>query len=643
MKKSLLFSAAIAVACSAFAAAPSAVKADISKFEFGPKAPAFGLHSATRASETREFSYSQGIYSLTKLTGVTGGKTRVYLFFEMNQNDIKGLAGSKVTGFSVVSSSDQNMRTNTINEGRFFYSLDLTKEDYTQDFAISSTPFDLNTIAMDTPYTITGEEEGLFFGYSFMVPKADNMYYIPYDGYSNPYMGSGVFAFSNTNAFPTDFYSFASDLGALSMSLTVEGENFPDYAVFSGIPEAVYLQKGKDSSATVSVFATSPDPIESVEFQYVLGGKEYTSAYEFSEPLPAGAGRCFSAPVEFPAQSDNLNENVTIKIAKMNGHSNDCDGSSVELPVIVLNEVPVHQTLYEEYTGTWCGYCPRGFAALEYIRENYPEFVCASFHSGTQGAADPMQVTSNFPSAVSGFPSAVLNRSMLIDPYDGTGSYNTELPVVGDILALNAVGTPWKVTVSHAWASDEELVAKAEVANMVGFENGNYRIAYLLVADGLTGTSRTWFQSNYYNTEQPQFIPELNAFCRGGQYGKGTVAGLVFNDVVVSADGIHGVNGSVPASLKAEEVAEYSMTFDLSKIKSDLIPDKKKLRVIAAVLDGNGNVLNCAKDEVNDDPSAVENIGNVDNAPVEYFNLSGMKVVKPADGIFIRRQGGKTE
>ncbi|HAW06954.1 MAG TPA: DUF5116 domain-containing protein, partial [Rikenellaceae bacterium] len=30
------------------------------------------------------------------------------------------------------------------------------------------------------------------------------------------------------------------------------------------------------------------------------------------------------------------------------------------------------------------------------------------------------------------------------------------------------------------------------------------------------------------------------------------------------------------------------------------------------------------------------------NAPVEYFNLQGVKVSNPENGIFIRRQGGKT-
>ena len=34
---------------------------------------------------------------------------------------------------------------------------------------------------------------------------------------------------------------------------------------------------------------------------------------------------------------------------------------------------------------------------------------------------------------------------------------------------------------------------------------------------------------------------------------------------------------------------------------------------------------------------------NNDNAPVEYFNLQGIRVDNPENGLFIRRQGNKVE
>lgn len=40
--------------------------------------------------------------------------------------------------------------------------------------------------------------------------------------------------------------------------------------------------------------------------------------------------------------------------------------------------------------------------------------------------------------------------------------------------------------------------------------------------------------------------------------------------------------------------------------------------------------------------SGVDNIEINDDAPVEYYNLQGLKVIEPSNGIFIRRQGDKT-
>ena len=41
-------------------------------------------------------------------------------------------------------------------------------------------------------------------------------------------------------------------------------------------------------------------------------------------------------------------------------------------------------------------------------------------------------------------------------------------------------------------------------------------------------------------------------------------------------------------------------------------------------------------------PSAIEEVGADVNAPIEYYNLQGMKVANPENGIFIKKQGAKT-
>ena len=645
MKKSLLFSAALVAAGAAFAAVPGLQKADANAFELGPKAPVMAPKAMTRAMETFEFSYADTPNQALSLNNLKAGDP-VFMLFEMAPEDIKAFAGSKVTDFTVCSPTGNNGAANTITSGRFFYSTDptLATTNYTQEFSLSTQPYASNKVAMDTPYTITGEEECLVFGYCLQVKT--NMYYVVVDGMPND-AGTGIIGVSSSvDVMPTQFMTFGNLYGALCMSVSLERESFPMFVKFASIPEAICLPQGKASSLPVTLSATSDSPIKSVTIEYTLGGERNEFTYSSATPLPAGASRRFSVNLDFPAQSKKLKETVEFKITKVNGLPNEVEGAVVDAKVVVVDEVPVHQTLFEEYTCTKCTWCPRGFAALEYISKNYPDFVIASYHNNLQGA-DPMTVVSNFPSTVSGNPSAFLNRMDEMDPFYGDQMYmDLTVPMVGNIIALNEIPTVWNISASHEWESSDILVAKAEVSNMVGYENENYTIAYLLVADGLTGTTTSWSQTNGYASYAPDasYPEELNAFCRGGEYGKSKVSGLVFNDVVVSGDGIHGVEGSLPTSLESEVKANHSMSFDLSKIKASLNIDRNKLRVIAAILDKNGQVLNCAKDEVNDHAtSAVDGIESSEDAPVEYYNLSGVKVAQPAGGIFIRRQGAKAE
>lgn len=493
-------------------------------------------------------------------------------------------------------------------------------------------------------YTIT--QSGVYVGYSFTVTALDESTTYPFalcsGSNSNSLFIHGSKSLTNwTNVNASDGLSSA-------LTVALENVNLPESNVsFVSAPATFLAAVGKPGIIPVTLNTSANKSVTSLDFECVLAGNSYTCHYDLPTAVPASYGENFSANVEIPALDDKLLENVTLKVVKVNGVENVSESNVATLQYGVVAWVPEHQSLMEEFTCTKCGYCTRGYAALEYIKENYPEFICVSYHNNMQGT-DPMTVTSNYPVSVPGNPSAALNRTLVgIDPYYGTESYNSILPVVGDIMAQNALSTPWDIKLSHKWIDDDNIVADVEVANVLGFESGNYKIGYLLVCDGLSGTGSSWLQTNYYNSYSPseQYIPQLNNFCSGGIYGKRSVKDLVYNDVVISVDGYTGVRNSIPSALEAEAWTSHSQTWDLSKIKSTLLPDKNKLRIVAFVLDKYGEVLNCVKEDVKDfGMTGVDNV-NVENAdaPVEYYNLSGVKVSNPSNGIFIRRQGGKAE
>lgn len=95
--------------------------------------------------------------------------------------------------------------------------------------------------------------------------------------------------------------------------------------------------------------------------------------------------------------------------------SDDWEDKS-ENTTIIEQPIPgkfLKNVLIEDYTGTWCQYCPRVLHGLEQVETEHLDAVPVSIHRSTTASSDPY----NFPAGpleqvvqVSGYPSARLNR-----------------------------------------------------------------------------------------------------------------------------------------------------------------------------------------------------------------------------------------
>lgn len=556
--------------------------------------------------------------------------------------------GSKITAINVPMYTEAG--TKNYSETKVWLTSKLGLEKGENNPNIASYDAELVTYGMFGNLGLTLPEEytipsgGVYVGYSFTVNAIDNGTQYPValsDGsdLNSCFIHSSLSLTSWTNVNYSDGLSSA-------LTVTIVADNLPESNVsIVSVPDMALSEFGKPINIPVTLSTSSGVPVTSLDFEYTFAGTPGTYHYDLPSPVPASLLQSFDAYVELPAHSEKLSEKVEIKVSKVNGNLNESTKNTAVVSVGVASSFPVRRSLIEEATCVKCGYCTRGYAALEYLKKNYPDYICISYHNTYQGS-DPMNMGTP-PFSISGNPGAAINRVVQgIDPYYGTQSYmyDYELPIIGDILAQDAVPTPWEISVSHDWDGDN-LTAYTTVKNILGYENETYKVGYALVADSLRNTASSWRQTNYYNTESPVYIPELNNFCKGGIYGKSQVSGLVFNDVVISVDGSTGVANSIPSSLAAYEEATHSLTWDISKIKSALVPERHNLRIVAFVLNSKGQVLNATKLDLSEfgDTSAVENL-EVDNedAPVEYYNLNGIKVSNPQGGIFIRRQGSRT-
>jgi thiol-disulfide isomerase/thioredoxin len=85
----------------------------------------------------------------------------------------------------------------------------------------------------------------------------------------------------------------------------------------------------------------------------------------------------------------------------------------------------VKRVLIEDYTGTWCGNCPRVAHAIELAKEQSDKIVSVAIHRASSNPADGSYDPYNFDSSeletylgMSGYPKALLNRMTRWQPLE---------------------------------------------------------------------------------------------------------------------------------------------------------------------------------------------------------------------------------
>ncbi len=621
MKKTLLSLSAIALASSALAIGnltPRLISSD--KFKAGPLAPAIENAANTRASGSIDFTYADEPYSAYSLGDNVPGGARFYLLIEMTPEEIKAYAGNQVTGFTMISPTDYNGKTNTITEGQFFYTTDLKGEEYTQDFEISKAAMAPNAVALDTPYTITGEEKSLYFGYSFEVPANNSMYYIPVDAVPNSYPGSLIFGYSISGKFPTNFdKTAAAEIGALCLSIKIEGDNLPEnFASISSIDTPPYLPlSGDGSKINFEVKNMAIDELKSVEVvASVTGMPDLVQTFDFS-PIPFGKRTQLSfsgIKADTPAFVD-----LSMKITKVNGVEFNSQVAKVE--VAAYDNGFEKKIVAEDATGTWCGWCPGGIEALEYLKTTYPDkAINIGVHYN-----DEMQINSYLAfinEYVGGFPNVWYNRMVSQTPTD---PYTEVCAYINEVAAYFDYPSYAEVTLAGESIEDGKKAAVTASAEFAIATSVPHYLSFVIVEDNVG----PYMQQNYFKQQR---------VAMNGWEKKNAKVSTVFKDVARYYDSYPGIANSLPATIEANSVNKYSIELPLSNVKGN------EYRVIALLTNAvTGEIINaCQYSMTKDNGAAVDSIGD-ENAPAEYYDLTGRRVDNPTKGIYIKKVGNKAE
>ena len=634
MKKFLLSAFAMLLALTAGAQNFTVEK---SPNPLGVQAPAFGAFKAPAKANLAANQRLVGYFNTDDcdtylgVTGITGNNKVAMV---LTADDLAPYYGKKIVGVRF------NLGQGETSTGVFVESLTIANGEITEatnlltsDKSVTSAAGAKNTgewheVMFDQKVELNSSFEGLFVGYNYK--QKSNNYPI---GVSSKVEGP-FYIYANIPASKggngEDWYQINSGGYGLSIQLIVEGDFAPNAVRPLDFGEFTVV-KGKSKNVAVSLWNIG-SKLTSIDYTIALDGKAGAEQHlDFGKDF--GLGGTHSVEIPFAAASEIGKSTVTLTITKVNGEKNACVKNSATGTLYTVEKEFVKRSVAEQFTGTGCGNCPSGHVAMHNMHNLYgDQFIGIALHQFN--SSDPMYNTS-YDLGFTGAPQCMVNRSSgILMPYE-------QMPEVLKA-SLNEIALA-EVTVAGTFADEDTKVnATASVESLVA---GDYDIAFMLTADGLTGKTNSWKQHNYfckgggrYNSQAS--MPDDLKFL----WNKGSEYFETYNDVLIASSYVNSNNKATLPTLVAYGTvnSEYSLKMPtMVALKKALKHDQ--IYVVALLLDKKtGAIVNAGRARVTGS-TGIENVNNSSEATVvARYNVNGVQIAAPVKGINIVKMSDGT-
>lgn len=267
---------------------------------------------------------------------------------------------------------------------------------------------------------------------------------------------------------------------------------------------------------------------------------------------------------------------ATLTISNING-GNDNDPADNVLSISVNPVVPApgKMVVGEEGTGTWCQWCPRGAIYMDKFEQEFEGFWAGiAVHNN-----DPMTVATydaGLGQMVSGYPSAVVDRTASVDPSNMYNNFYARLQIPPVAL----------ISTNHTFDSGTRVLTVNVVANFQANATNAYKLACVLTEDGVTGTGSGWSQSNAYAGGN-------NGVMGGYELLPNPVPAsqMVYDHVARAIEPSFGGDAtSFPATVSTGETHSKTYTFTLPASWNE-----NKMSIIGMIIAPDGKIDNASK------------------------------------------------
>lgn len=634
MKKFLLSAFAMLLALTAGAQNFTVEK---SPNPLGVQAPAFGAFKAPAKANLAANQRLVGYFNTDDcdtylgVTGITGNNKVAMV---LTADDLAPYYGKKIAGVRF------NLGQGETANGVFVQNLKIADGQITEatslvssDESVTSAAGAKNTgewheVMFDQKVELNSSFESLFVGYNYK--QKSNNYPI---GVSSKVEGP-FYIYANIPASKggngEDWYQINSGGYGLSIQLIVEGDFAPNAVRPLDFGEFTVV-KGKSKNVAVSLWNIG-SKLTSIDYTIALDGKAGAEQHlDFGKDF--GLGGTHSVEIPFAAASELGASTVTLTITKVNGEENACVKNSATGTLYTVEREFVKRSVAEQFTGTGCGNCPSGHVAMHNMHNLYgDQFIGIALHQFN--ASDPMY-NASYDLGFTGAPQCMVNRSSgVLAPYEQMPEV---LKASLDEIALT------DVTVTGTFAEEDTKVnATASVESLVA---GDYNIAFMLTADGLTGTTKSWKQSNYfckgggrYNSQAS--MPDDLKFL----WDMGSSYVETYNDVLIASSYVSSNNKATLPTLVANGTvsSEYTMKMP-TKVALKKALKLNQVYVVALLLDKKtGAIVNAGRARVTGSTGIEDVTTGSEATVVARYNVNGVQIAAPVKGINIVKMSDGT-
>ena len=458
------------------------------------------------------------------------------------------------------------------------------------------------TVTFDSPITVPAE--GCYVGYMLdlsSISTTGGKYPLLLD--PTQLDENGCFAYLNKN-----WDVLGSMYGVSGMQVILQNVDQPAFAAKIESVDRIITAANEEKEATAHIVSDGSEEVKSIEYSVDINGTVTTGTATVS--IPGGFSQKGSANIIIKAPETIGNYTANISITKINGETNAFAANITPITITNVLRKVERNSVVEQLTGTNCGWCPSGHAAMHNFRKAFGDrFVGIAIHQYSGSPAIDAMFIKNYrqiswPSA----PYALLDGYTMMDSgflIDGSGKYDSVLDDFAEHCNIYALAD---INLTAKWVNKEQRSVHVD-ASIEALANGAYSVAYVLTADSLHGTGTSFRQTNYWSEGTPKqwgiTDPELSKYCKGGEYGQSYLFPYFMNVAVASSYNSSGINladdlGTMNAGGKKSSSYEMTLPATPNTLATALDANKHNIYAIALVFAPDGTIANAKRVKVTD-------------------------------------------